>query len=345
MWAPRVVETEVARQRDPHLTHRLVGVQVELLVLHTPPQPLDEYIVDPTPLAVHAHPHAPELQRLGELLGAELAALVGVEDLGRAVAPESLLQRLHAELAGHGIAHPKAQHLAAVEVQDRYQIGKALGHRQVGDVRGPPLVGPLDGDVAKQVRIDLVALLRHRGSLPAEDRLDAHETHERAHMITANLEALALKHAGKPARPEKRMRQMQLVDAAHQPQFGRRDRLGLVVQARAAHIEQFALAHDRQLAVSVDQRFALGKPKRPSAPDKKSRSIVSSPTFACRSRMRRSASSAAGLPWSKTSPACSSNCLRQAAIWVACTPCREANSASVASPRNASRATRALNFD
>jgi hypothetical protein len=55
-----------------------------------------------------------------------------------------------------------------------------------------------------------------------------------------------------------------------------------VVRARAAYIEQVALAHDRHLVLAIDQRFALGGPNRPSAPDKKSRSMVSSPTFACR---------------------------------------------------------------
>src|SRR3990172_8809418 len=150
---------------------------------------------------------------------------------------------------------------------------------------------------------------------------------------------------GEPPRAEKRMREVQLVDAAHEPQVGRRDRLGLIVQARSAQTEQFTLAHDRHLTLRVNQRFALGRPNRPSAPAKKSRSMVSSPTLACRSRMRRSASSAAGLPCSKTSPARSSNCLRQVPIWLACTPWREDSSLKVASPCSASSAMRAFNFD
>jgi len=87
---------------------------------------------------------------------------------------------------------------------------------------------------------------------------------------------------------------VQLIKPAHERQVGRRYRRRSVVQARAAQIEQFALAHDRHIALPIDQRFALVRPKRPSAPDKKSRSMVSSPTLARRSRICRSASSSAG---------------------------------------------------
>src|SRR3989304_8859868 len=54
MRPARRVETEIARQRSLHLPHRLVGVQVDVLVLDTAPQPLHEHIVDPAPLAVPA---------------------------------------------------------------------------------------------------------------------------------------------------------------------------------------------------------------------------------------------------------------------------------------------------
>src|SRR5712692_3247481 len=143
---------------------------------------------------------------------------------------------------------------------------------------------------------------------------------------------------------EEGMGQVQLVNPAHEQQIGFRDRLGPVVQARSAQTEELALAHDGERAVPVDHRFALGSPPRPSAPAKKSRSMVSSPTLARRSRIWRSASSRTGFPLSNTSLRCSSACLRHAAIWVACTPWRDPSSASVASPRSASRATRALNF-
>src|SRR5574341_1941972 len=52
-----VVKMEVARQGKLQLPQALVGVEVDVLVFDTPPQPLDEHIVDPTPAPVHAEVH------------------------------------------------------------------------------------------------------------------------------------------------------------------------------------------------------------------------------------------------------------------------------------------------
>jgi hypothetical protein len=69
----------------------LIGFQVHFLVLHTAPQPLDEDIVDPAALAVHADLDAMRFEGAGELFADELAALIGVEDLGCAVVLNRLL--------------------------------------------------------------------------------------------------------------------------------------------------------------------------------------------------------------------------------------------------------------
>ena len=57
-----IVESEVAGQLLPGLGDAFVGVQVDVLVLHALPQPLDKHVVDPAPLAVHADPDGPEEQ-------------------------------------------------------------------------------------------------------------------------------------------------------------------------------------------------------------------------------------------------------------------------------------------
>src|SRR5438309_1093499 len=53
-------------------TLRGVGLQVHLLVLDRAPQPLNEHVVDPTPLAIHADRHAVCLEPLGEVRVGEL---------------------------------------------------------------------------------------------------------------------------------------------------------------------------------------------------------------------------------------------------------------------------------
>jgi hypothetical protein len=95
-----IVEIEVARKLDGHLPGSLVGVEVDALVLHTPPQPLDEHIIDPAPLAVHADAHARGFQNRGEVPVGELAALVGVEDLRGAVAAQRLISLKTVEAVG-----------------------------------------------------------------------------------------------------------------------------------------------------------------------------------------------------------------------------------------------------
>lgn len=54
VWSGRVVEVDVAVERGPCFADGYVGVQVDLFVLDRSPYPLDEDIVAPAALAVHA---------------------------------------------------------------------------------------------------------------------------------------------------------------------------------------------------------------------------------------------------------------------------------------------------
>ena len=79
-----VVEPEVGSQFQSCLDGVDVGFQVDLLVLHRPPQPLHEDVALVPALPVHADLHTSVLKDLGELPAAELTALVGIEHLGPA---------------------------------------------------------------------------------------------------------------------------------------------------------------------------------------------------------------------------------------------------------------------
>ena len=69
-------------------------VQVDTLVFEGAPETLNEDIVDPPTLAIHRYPYPGAFEYLGEVLAGELAPLVGVEDLGRAVLGQSLWRDL-----------------------------------------------------------------------------------------------------------------------------------------------------------------------------------------------------------------------------------------------------------
>src|SRR5271168_5575479 len=66
----------------PRLGHVLVGLEVDLLVLETAPEPFDEDVIGKAAAAVHADGNPMGAQHAGEVVVGELAALVGVEDLG-----------------------------------------------------------------------------------------------------------------------------------------------------------------------------------------------------------------------------------------------------------------------
>src|SRR4029077_13271794 len=72
-----------------------IALEIDVLMLERPPQPLDEDVVHPTTAAIHGDLDPCARQRAGEGRTGELAALVGVEDLrpGRTVPERRRAQR------------------------------------------------------------------------------------------------------------------------------------------------------------------------------------------------------------------------------------------------------------
>src|SRR3954453_580677 len=95
--SPSIVEVQIPADRGASLADRVVGPEIHLLVLDRSPEPLDEDVVAPGALAIHADGDAGLEEHVGEVGAGELRALVGVEDLGPAMPGERLLQRLDAE--------------------------------------------------------------------------------------------------------------------------------------------------------------------------------------------------------------------------------------------------------
>ena len=87
--------------------------------------------------AVHGDGDAGVLEHGGELQAGELAALVGVEDLGAAVAFQSLAEGLCAEAGIEGVGEPPGEHPAGGPVHDGYQVQEALLDGDVGVGVGP----------------------------------------------------------------------------------------------------------------------------------------------------------------------------------------------------------------
>jgi hypothetical protein len=124
-------------------------MQIDLLVLHRPPQPLDEHVVPPGALAVHADLDLVFGEHASEGGACKLRALVGVDDLRLAVPRQRLFERLDAEVGLHRDGHPPRQHAPREPVEHGGEIDEALRHRDVCDVHRPHLVRPHDLQAAQ----------------------------------------------------------------------------------------------------------------------------------------------------------------------------------------------------
>src|SRR5271168_1835345 len=69
----------------------VIGFEVHAFVLDAAPQAFDEHIVPPGAAPVHGELAAAVEHGLGELLGGELAALIGADDLGHTKTRKGLL--------------------------------------------------------------------------------------------------------------------------------------------------------------------------------------------------------------------------------------------------------------
>src|SRR5689334_22236373 len=95
---PSIIEVQIPANRRPGLSNGVVGPDVDLLVFHRSPKPLDEYIVPPSALTVHADCDLVVQQKTRERLAGELAALIRIEDVGLAVSRQRLFHRLDTEI-------------------------------------------------------------------------------------------------------------------------------------------------------------------------------------------------------------------------------------------------------
>src|SRR5579863_7036609 len=91
------IELEIPPDRGARLADAVIGPKIDLLVFDRAPEPLDEHVVPPRTLAVHADLDAVFEQQAGEVLAGELGTLVGVENLRCPVPDKRFLDRFPAE--------------------------------------------------------------------------------------------------------------------------------------------------------------------------------------------------------------------------------------------------------
>ena len=166
-------------------------MQVKVLVLDGPPEPLDKDVVLAAAPAIHADGDLVVLQDIDKVVAGKLSTLVGVEDFRPSVATQGLLEGINTEVGLKGIGNPPGQDFAAVPVHDGHKVHEPMGHGDVGDIRGPDLIGSIDGQVAKQVGENPVFGVGPAGVRLGVYGLDAHQTHQPLDMLSIDNGALA----------------------------------------------------------------------------------------------------------------------------------------------------------
>jgi hypothetical protein len=120
-----------------------------------------------------------------------LAPLVGVENFRDPTGGgQRVFQSFQTETGFHGIGNGPAQHLPRIPVHHRAQVGVAAGHRHVGDVGAPDLVGSGNLQIPQQVGILAVAVIRNTGARLAPDRFVTHLPPKSLHALAVDVHAV-----------------------------------------------------------------------------------------------------------------------------------------------------------
>src|SRR5680860_1338190 len=163
--------------------------------------------------------------------------------------------------------------------------------------------------------------IRCRGWGPSPP--NPHLAHEGGHVPSAHHKAAVKQLSPYPSDAVEGELQVDLVHGGHQGQIPLAGSDRLVVDTSAGEIEKLSLCLHRQGMRPVNHRFALEPLMRPSAPDKKSFSMVSSPILACSSAIQGPPSLSCS-PSPKTAAAPSKSCRFHLVIWLGWTSNRSA---------------------
>ena len=138
-----IVEREVVRQSFPRLVNVPVGMEIDMLVLHGPPQPLGKDVVKAPAARVHADPDVVVLQDGGVILACELYALIRIMN-DRHIGEQRVLQGADAEIRFQRVRQPPGDDVAGEPIEDRGEVAEAVCEPDVRDIRSPNLVGALN---------------------------------------------------------------------------------------------------------------------------------------------------------------------------------------------------------
>ena len=164
MFPACVIQVEPVGQILEKSDPGFIGSQVDPFVLQGTSEPLNEDIVPEAASAVHADPHLPLLQHSGERLAGELPTLVAIEYPRSAISAQRFLEGIHTKSAVKCVGQAPAKYFSAGPVHDGNQVHEPSGHRNVGDIRCPYLVGLVYTQPPEQIRLHRMPRIAFAGA-------------------------------------------------------------------------------------------------------------------------------------------------------------------------------------
>lgn len=182
-----VVIPEIGSKTGNQIFYGLVVLEINIFILHRPPQALHHDVVHGPPLAVHADLYLVLLQHPGEGRSRVLEALVRVENLRVRMLPEGPLQGADAKSIVHGHRNFPGQYVPTVPIHHRRQKCKTPLQPDIRDIASPDLTWPMDIQTAEKVRVYLMAGGRHDGTFAGGNGNQAHQPHQPLYSLPIDL--------------------------------------------------------------------------------------------------------------------------------------------------------------
>lgn len=108
VWARDVVKREVLGHANYQLGHITITLEVDFLIIHDTPQPLDKDVVQRSTASVHADGYAFPFEHAGESRSHELRSVVAVEYVRLTMHAKHVFEAVHAERCIYAVADAQA---------------------------------------------------------------------------------------------------------------------------------------------------------------------------------------------------------------------------------------------
>ena len=161
VWPLVVVFADITGDSEPQRSRRLELVDINALALQAAKPTLDEHVIHPARLPVHALTNPLCRKAANIIFARKLTALIGIDDARNAVGLYRRFDRLKHRRGVQRVAERPADDEAAEPVDNRREIHVFSAHFDVRNVDRPDLIGHENVLVFQQVRelFELLAAL------------------------------------------------------------------------------------------------------------------------------------------------------------------------------------------